>query len=247
MRKRRHRQSRLSLKNFLKIGWKCGLALMLSLTVLHSGCRDKTSSRDYDTGDEQSKEKFKRSVVPVADAEAAVIETENPAFGKIVIELYPNIAPKMVERFKLLIKEGFYNGTTFHRINAPVGLIQGGSPLSKDDNPDNDAAGDSPYPNLPAEFSDILYERGAVGAARDEEGAPGATDAQLSNTANCQFYITLKRQDAFDGRYTLFGRVIEGLSNADIISHAPVEAGTERPTSKIVIKSITLQPRSNFK
>ena len=100
----------------------------------------------------------------MADAEVAVIEMENPAYGKIVIELYPNIAPKMVERFKQLIKEGFYNGTTFHRIDPKLGIIQGGDPLSKDNNPDNDGTGDSPYPNVPGEYSDIPFERGIVGA-----------------------------------------------------------------------------------
>ena len=75
----------------------------------------------------------KKGVAPVADSEIAVIEMEEPAFGTIKIELYSNIAPKAVARFKELAKEGFFNGTTFHRINDSV--IQGGDPLSKDADP----------------------------------------------------------------------------------------------------------------
>jgi len=180
----------------------------------------------------------------------AVIEMENPTYGKIVIELYPNIAPKMVERFKQLIKEGFYNGTAFHRISPQLGIIQGGDPLSKDDNPYNDGGGDSPYPDVPGEFSDIPYERGTVGAARQGANPDfDLTEEQARNTGNCQFYITLKRVPGFDENYTVFGRVIEGINNADVIAGAPVEPPNARrreasqPSEKIVVKSITLQPR----
>lgn len=221
----------------------CGLALLLMM----AGCGNKTATRDSDSDLNAS---IKRGVKPQPDAEVAVIEMENPAYGKIVIELYPNIAPKMVERFKQLIKEGFYNGTAFHRISPQLGIIQGGDPLSKDDNPNNDGGGDSPYPDLPAEFSDIPYERGIVGAARQGANPDfDVTEEQARNTGNCQFYITLKRVQGFDGNYTVFGRVIEGLNNADVIAGAPVMPPTQRrpeasqPFDKIVIKSITLQPR----
>ncbi|MBV9211890.1 MAG: peptidylprolyl isomerase [Acidobacteria bacterium] len=226
----------------------CGVfisCLILSATLLLAGCKEKISSKDSDTGnDAPSQPNIKKGVKPVPDAEVAVIETENPTYGPIVIELYSNLAPKMVERFKQLAKEGFYNGTAFHRINASAGLVQGGDPLSKDDIPQNDGTGSSPYPNVPQEFSDIPYDRGTVGAAR-HEAVPG-NEQEGWNSANCQFFITLQRQDAFDGSYTVFGHVIEGISNVDLIAHAPVEAGTERPTSKIIIKSITLQPRSKY-
>ena len=96
--------------------------------------------------------------------EIAVIEMEQPAFGTIKMELYSNIAPKMVAQFKELAKEGFYNGLTFHRINQSV--IQGGDPNSKDNDPDNDGTGSSDKQNVPAEFSDIPFDTGIVGAAR---------------------------------------------------------------------------------
>jgi cyclophilin family peptidyl-prolyl cis-trans isomerase len=194
---------------------------------------------------------IKRGIKPEPDPEVAVVEMENPAYGKMVIELYPNIAPQMVERFKKLIREGFYNGTTFHRINPQLGIIQAGDPLSKDDNPDNDGAGDSPYENVPGEFSDIPYERGIVGAARKGANPQlGVTEEEARDTGNCQFYITLKRVPAFDGNYTVFGRVIEGISNADVIAGAPVappkpgRPEASQPAEKIVVKSITLKSRN---
>ena len=216
--------------------------LCVVLTLASCG-GDQTLSKDSDTGGEDDpalEARVKKGVKPEPDAEVAVIETAD--YGKIVIELYPNVAPAMVARFKQLIKEGFYNGTTFHRVNAEAGLIQGGDPLSKDNDPANDGTGDSPYPDVPAEFSDLPYERGTVGAARKDAG-PGASDAQGYDTANCHFFITLSPQSAFDKRYTVFGKVIEGINNASIIAGAPVEPGTERPADQIIIKSITLQPR----
>lgn len=172
----------------------------------------------------------KKGVAPVADPEVAVIEMENSgAFGKITIELYSNIAPEAVRRFKELAREGFYNGTTFHRINASV--IQGGDPLSKDSNPDNDGAGKSDKPNVKAEFSDIPYDTGIVGAAR-------STDV---DSANSQFFITLKRVPDFDNNYTIFGKVIDGMNNVKTIAGAPRSG--ERALDDVKIKSVTIQPK----
>ncbi|HEX8459061.1 MAG TPA: peptidylprolyl isomerase [Pyrinomonadaceae bacterium] len=218
------------IRNFRE--WAIALVgVALVLTSLSCGGASNANKGADDAGGAN----VRTGVKPEADAQAAVIETD---FGRIVIELYPNIAPQMVARFKKLAGEGFYNGTAIHRIDPELGIIQGGDPNSKDNDPTNDGMGSSPEANLPAEFSDIEYVRGTVGAAR----------AQSEDSANCQFYITLKRQPAFDRRYTVFGRVIEGLNNADIISTAPVATGTQdRPADKILVKSITLVPRSNFK
>jgi cyclophilin family peptidyl-prolyl cis-trans isomerase len=219
--------------------------LILLVLVFLAGCNSNTNS-DVAEGSEAN---VKRNVKPVADQEVAVIETAD--YGTMVLELYPNLAPQMVAQFKRLIQEGFYNGTTIHRINAEAGLLQGGDPLSKDEDPRNDGSGNSPYPDVPAEFSDIPFDRGTVGAARRGAtpafgGRVGLTEEQARNTSNCQFFITLKREPQFDEEYIVFGRVIEGIKNAEVIAGAPVVAGSERPSEKIVIKSITLQPRSKF-
>ena len=219
--------------------------LALLLMVLLSGCGRKEGFSDTD-GEGVN---VLSGIKPIADAHVAVIETEG--YGDLVIELYPNLAPKMVERFKKLVHEGFYDGTTFHRINAESGLLQGGDPLSRDNDPENDGHGDSPYGNVPGEFSDVPFERGSVGAARREAemeatGSSGMTEAQARNTANCQFFITMKREPDYDADYTLFGKVIVGLGNAEIIMRAPVVPDTETPAEKIIIKKITLQDRAKY-
>ncbi len=203
-------------------------ALTLALALAAAACGGaETRTTDYDAGAGE----VKRGVKPEPDAEAAVIETD---YGRIVVELYPNVAPRHVERFKTLAREGFYDGTAFHRVERFV--VQGGDPLSKDDDPTNDGQGGSDYPDLHDEFSDLPFEPGVVGAARAGH-----------HTANSQFYITLTPMPGWAGNYTAFGRVIEGLNNARIISGAPTRPGTVNPDPKVLIKRVTLQPRANFK
>jgi cyclophilin family peptidyl-prolyl cis-trans isomerase len=164
---------------------------------------------------------IKKGVAPIADNEVAVVEMENSAaYGTIKIELYSNIAPKMVARFKELAREGFYNGVTFHRVNQSV--IQAGDPLSKDSDPVNDGQGGSDKPNVPAEFSDISYETGIVGAARS---------AQSNDSANSQFFITLKREAGF---------VPTGDGS---LNEKGIPQKSERPAENILIKTITIQPK----
>jgi cyclophilin family peptidyl-prolyl cis-trans isomerase len=114
-------------------------------------------------------------------------------------------------------------------VNSTV--IQGGDPLSKDNDPTNDGTGHSNKPNVKAEFSDIPYDTGIVGAAR----------AQDVNSANSQFFIMLKRESQFDEKYTVFGKVIDGMNNARTIAGAPRDG--ERPMEDIKIKTVTIQPK----
>ena len=214
---------------------------MALLLLLVAACGGETQNNNSAADAPEANANVKTGVKPEPDAEVAVIELENPAYGRvIVIELYPNIAPRMVERFKTLARDGFYNGTAFHRVEPPTvmnpgGVIQGGDPNSKDDDYMNDGSGQSDLPDLEPEYSDIPYELGTVGAA---DAGPG--------TANSQFFISLGRNAMWDGRYTAFGRVIQGMNDARVIGSAPTRAGTTNPEPKVVIKSITLQLRSNF-
>lgn len=206
------------------------LFVILSSIIFFACDSTGNSNNNSKIASNAPKPEVKTSVAPVADNEIAVIEMAEPAFGTMKIELYSNIAPKMVERFKSLAREGFYNGTTFHRVSGLV--IQGGDSNSKDADPTNDGRGSSDKPNVPAEFSDVPFERGIVGAARTND----------PNTANCQFYITLQRYPSWDKQYTVFGKVVEGLNNASTISGVPKEG--ERPLDNVIIKSITIQPKT---
>ena len=200
------------------------LFFILSLAIF-AACDKKPTVNKTATAQPE----VQKNAMPQPDNEVAVIEMENTAYGKIKLELYSNIAPKAVARFKELAKEGFFNGTTFHRVNESV--IQGGDPFSKDDDPANDGTGNSDKPNVEAELSDIPYDTGIVGAARKQD----------FNSANSQFFITLRRQPAFDNKYTVFGKVIDGMNYARTIAGAPKNG--ERPLDDIKIKQITFEPR----
>lgn len=205
------------------------LAIALAAAVAASISCNSSSNKAGNS--KSAAPEIKKGVAPVADPDVAVIEMENSAaYGKIVIELYSNIAPQMVQRFKDLANDGTYDGVTWHRVNESV--IQSGDPLSKDDDPKNDGTGKSAKPNVPAEFSDLKYDTGIVGAARGQD----------NNSANSQFFITLKREPGFDNRYTIFGKVIDGMQNARTIDGAQPKDG-ERPVEPIRIKHISIMPR----
>lgn len=205
---------------------KTVIILVVIISAFALSCNGNKASNSKNSNAE-----VKKGVVPIADAEVAVIEMENSAaYGTIKLELYSNVAPKMVARFKELAKEGVYDGVTFHRINESV--IQSGDPLSKDANPGNDGTGKSDKPNVEAEFTDLKYDTGIVGAARGAD----------NNSANSQFFITLKRETEFDNRYTIFGKVIDGMNNVRTISGVQPKEG-ERPVEPIRIKHISFVPR----
>ncbi len=204
---------------------KFTLLTILVFSLFIFSCENKQTSNSNTATPE-----IKKDIKPVADNEVAVIEMENQAaFGTITIEFYSNIAPKMVARFKELAKEGFYDGVSFHRINPNV--IQTGDPNTKDDDPTNDGQGGSDKPDVAAEFSDLKFDTGIVGAARGQE----------FDSANSQFFIMLQRQEGFDNRYTVFGKVIDGMTNARTIGGATRDG--ERPLDDIKIKQIRIEPK----
>lgn len=201
----------------------------IAVTAFAAACGSGTPS----TGNSANGE-VKKGVTPVADNEIAVIEMENAAaFGTIKVELYSNIAPKHVARFKELAREGYYNGIAFHRVNDTV--IQAGDSNTKPGatrTPGKE--GDSGKPNVPAEFSDVPYDTAILGAARFGNDI---------NSANSQFFIMLKREPAFDNKYTVYGKVIEGMNNVRTISGVQPKEG-ERPVEPVRIKSISIVPKS---
>lgn len=162
----------------------------------------------------------------------AVIDTEK---GAIVIKLRPDLAPKTVENFVSLAREGFYYRSAFHRV-IPDTIIQGGDPNSKDENPYNDGQGNSGK-FIPAEFSKEPFQRGTVAMARQP---------QNPDSASCQFFICLKRMQGWDGEYTVFGEVIEGIEIVEQMSNAPRSKDPrlkERPAGRLTIKNVKIEYR----
>src|ERR1051325_8940391 len=128
--------------------------------------------------------------------EVAVIKT---SAGDMVLQFWPDVAPKTVENFKTLAKKGFYDGTAFHRIVKGF-MIQGGDPLTKD--PTKEAmwgTGDPGY-KINAEFNDRSHVRGVISMARSSD----------PNSAGCQFFICLGDASFLDGKYTAFGKLVAG-------------------------------------
>ena len=156
----------------------------------------------------------------MSDGQIAVIETN---FGNIVIQLFPDVAPGHVENFVKLAWDGFYDGSTFHRV-IPGFMIQGGDPNSKDEDRSNDGQGGPGY-TINAEFSDVPHKRGILSMAR----------AQDPNSAGSQFFIVVADSNFLDGQYTVFGEVIEGMDVADKIVNVERD-GMDNPLEKVTMK-----------
>jgi peptidyl-prolyl cis-trans isomerase B (cyclophilin B) len=158
--------------------------------------------------------------------EVAVIETPQ---GRMVFRFFLDEAPGHVAYVKQLIGKGFYDGTTFHRV-IPTFVIQGGDPNSRDSDRNNDGLGEGDR-RLKAEFSkELHYRAGTVGMARDADPDSGS----------CQFFIALGDLPRLDGRYTIFGELIEGLDVARKIAEVPRDLKDnplERVPMKVVLKS----------
>ncbi len=173
------------------------------------------------------------AVEPIPGEDVAIIETPK---GKIALRFFDTDAPETVAELKRLIGGGFYDGTTFHRVIAGR-LIQGGDPLSRDLNPYNDGQGNSGR-NLAAEFNQQSFRRGTVGLAR------GLTP----DSGSCQFFICLARNKSWDGSYTAFAEVIEGIEVAETISKVRTNPKADprlraRPIREQRITQIRLEKR----
>ena len=131
--------------------------------------------------------------------------------GNVIIELFNDIAPNHVKRFKKLSEEKKYDGVVFHRVidgfMAQTGDVKFGNSNSESYDLNRAGTGDSDYPNLKAEFSDIPHERGTVSMARSAD----------PDSANSQFFICFQAYPSLDRQYTVFGRVVKGMEFVDLI------------------------------
>ena len=154
----------------------------------------------------------------------ATIEMENG--GKIVMELFPDVAPQSVRNFVTLAQSGFYDGLIFHRVISGF-MIQGGCP-------EGTGMGGPGY-CIKGEFklngvdNNVYHKRGVVSMAR----------AQSPNSGGSQFFIMHADGEFLDGQYAAFGQVIEGMEVVDAIAAVKTD-GADRPQEEQKIKSITV-------
>jgi peptidyl-prolyl cis-trans isomerase B (cyclophilin B) len=172
--------------------------------------------------------------MPKDGDEVAVMDTDK---GRIVLMFYPEKAPNHVKNFKVLAISGFYDGTRFHR-TIPDFMIQGGDPNSKDltkaqwwGSGGNEVNGRAV--TVSAEFNDVKHEPGILSMARSSD----------PNSASSQFFIMHKNSPHLDGKYSAFGRVVEGQDVVDLIATLPSEPGSGKvdPMKAVVLKSVKIE------
>ncbi|MEO1066524.1 MAG: peptidylprolyl isomerase [Pseudomonadota bacterium] len=136
--------------------------------------------------------------------------------GAVKIKLRPDLAPNHVDRIKELSRDGFYDGTPFHRVIEGF-MAQGGDPTGT-------GTGGSPKPDLKAEFNDGKHVRGTCSMAR----------AMSPDSANSQFFICFEDASFLDGQYTVWGEVVEGMENVDKIKRGePVDNPDKIVSAKV--------------
>ena len=192
-------------------------ALLVIFSLVSFGCRTSATSDDV-----------------------AVLETN---YGRIVIEFLPQEAPKNVANFIELTRDGFYDGTKFHRIvgksGAKLVAIQGGDPNTISGDPSTWGQGQPGQKTVPGEFSkSVKHVRGMVSMARKQNDV---------NSATSQFFICVGPEPQWDGQYSIFGRVIDGMNIVDSIAHGPVWPNTDKPMDPVTITKATIQKRVDLK
>lgn len=169
--------------------------------------------------------------------EVAVIKT---TAGEMVIEFWPDVAPKTVENFKKLAKDGFYDGTAFHRIVKGF-MIQGGDPLTKDASKEARWGTGDPGYKIKAEFNSKSHQRGVISMARSND----------PDSAGSQFFICLGDASFLDGKYTAFGKLIKGDDVLGKIGDTPTASGAggekSKPTTRIGVESVKIVPADSVK
>lgn len=137
-------------------------------------------------------------------------------YGRVVVELFPNLAPNHVRRIKKLSRDGFYDGVVFHRV-IPGFMAQTGDPTGT-------GTGGSDLPDLRSEFSDEPHIRGAVSMAR----------ATNPNSANSQFFIVTDDSRFLDSQYSVWGRVVKGMEYVDKIKKGDGRSGMVMNPDRII-------------
>ena len=183
-----------------------------------------------------AEEKKETSPMPTSN-EVAVIKTSE---GEMVVQFWTDAAPNTIENFKKLARQGFYDGTIFHRIIKGF-MIQGGDPNSKDPAKEDSYGQGGPDYKIKAEFNDHPHDPGVISMARSAD----------PDSAGSQFFICLAPIHRLDHQYTTFGKLIKGDDVLEKIGNTPVarssQGETSKPTKRVVIESVKIVPAGEVK
>jgi peptidyl-prolyl cis-trans isomerase B (cyclophilin B) len=168
----------------------------------------------------------------VSNSSADEVAVINTTEGTMVLEFWPDVAPKHVENFKKLAQQGFYDGTCFHRVIKNF-MIQGGDPLTKDPAQQARWGTGGPGHSVKAEFNKKPHTRGVLSMARSSD----------PNSAGSQFFIVHGDARFLDGQYTAFGTLIKGDEVLEKIATTKTAPG-DRPLERQNIESVKIVPRS---
>ncbi|MCP9452829.1 MAG: peptidylprolyl isomerase [Nitrospira sp.] len=158
---------------------------------------------------------------PQQDVRATIsVMTKGTPLGEIVIRFFPEVAPNHVANFLKLAREGFYDGTTFHRV-IPGFVIQGGDPYSKQANRALHGTGGPGY-TIKAEFNSKPHKRGIVSMARSSD----------PDSAGSQFFICVADAFFLDWQYTVFGEVVSGMEVVDKVANVKRD-GLDNPVERV--------------
>jgi peptidyl-prolyl cis-trans isomerase B (cyclophilin B) len=207
----------------------CALSLALGLLTAQSQQATNQPSTEPKT---DKKSEAKQETSAVNTKEVAVIKTTE---GEMVIEFWPDVAPKTVENFKTLVKKGFYDGTCFHRVIKDF-MIQGGDPLTKDPNMEPRWGTGDPGYKIKAEFNERHHDRGVISMARSQD----------PDSAGSQFFICSGNPRFLDRQYTAFGKLIKGDDVLEKIATTPTHP-PDRPNKRMGVESIKILPADSVK
>ena len=217
--------------------------LLFVSSFLFTGCSE-TKKEDTLNKTNQSNKSEKstdtKTISNVSKEDYAIIST---SYGDMTVQFFEGAAPKHVESFKEHVNNGFYNGTIFHRV-IPGFMIQGGDPNTKGENKASYGTGghaakyygigieeDSKTWNLPAEFNNIKHSRGILSMARSND----------PNSGGSQFFICAATVPHLNGKYTVFGQVVEGDEIIDQIINLPRDA-RDNPNRRVEM-SVRIEQR----
>lgn len=203
--------------------------LLITCTLLLSLAAAQVAFAAEEAKKENKTEETKKTVNA---NEVAVIKT---SMGEMVVEFWPDVAPKTVENFKTLAKKGFYDGTCFHRVIRGF-MIQGGDPLTKDEAQSARWGTGDPGYKIKAEFNAKKHVRGVLSMARSSD----------PDSAGSQFFICHGSPGHLDGQYTAFGKLLKGDDVLEKIATAPT-GPRDRPVQRMNVESVKIVDASTVK